>query len=189
MQTSKNHFEARMIYTDETIRRMFRTEFETYEGLRRMAWLGVALALVATALFLGVPTAVKVLCLLVGCGMFAMPDFISRVAAEGVISQRGGATSTVTCRINDSGVSVENGAHIDFDQIDRLVEDDQYFYIFQSRQMAVMLPKGSLVPASPERLAKFLARESGKEWQRAKSLWGINLKDLVGMVRDRFGRK
>ena len=140
------------------------------------------------ALFTAIPTVVKVLCLLVGCAMFAMPDFLSRVAAEGVIMQRGGAETTVSCRVNDGGVDVENGAHIPFAKIDRLVEDDQYFYIFQSRQMAVMIPKGSLLPANPERFAKVLAKETGKDWQRSKSLWGLNLKDLVQMGKDRFQR-
>ena len=175
MQTSKNHFEAKVIFNDETIRRMFRTEFYTYEGMQRLVWLAVAFALVMLALFVPIPTVVKVLCLLVGCAMFAMPDFLSRVAAEGVIMQRGGAESTVSCRINAGGVDVENGAHIPFDKIDRLVEDDQYFYLFQSRQMAVMIPKGSLLPANPERFAKVLAKETGKDWQQPKSLWGHNL--------------
>ena len=102
MQTSKNHFEAKVIFNDETIRRMFRTEFYTYEGMQRLVWLAVAFALVMLALFVPIPTVVKVLCLLVGCAMFAMPDFLSRVAAEGVIMQRGGAESTVSCRINDT---------------------------------------------------------------------------------------
>mgnify|MGYP002659131116 CR=1 FL=1 len=74
------------------------------------------------------------------------------------------------------------------EKIDRLVEDDQYFYIFQSRQMAVMIPKGSLLPANPERFAKVLAKETGKDWQRSKSLWGLNLKDLIQMGKDRFQR-
>ena len=87
MQTSKNHFEAKVIFNDETIRRMFRTEFYTYEGMQRLVWLAVAFALVMLALFVPIPTVVKVLCLLVGCAMFAMPDFLSRVAAEGVIMQ------------------------------------------------------------------------------------------------------
>ena len=86
------------------------------------------------------------------------------------------------------GVDVENGAHIPFAQIDRLVEDDQYFYIFQSRQMAVMIPKGSLLPANPERFAKVLAKETGRDWQRSKSLWGLNLKDLIQMGKDCFQR-
>ena len=35
MQTSKNHFEAKVIFNDETIRRMFRTEFYTYRSEER----------------------------------------------------------------------------------------------------------------------------------------------------------
>lgn len=186
MQTSKNHFEATIFFNDETIRRMFRTEFYTYENFQRLLWLAVAFALVALALFVPVPTAVKALCLLLGCTMFAMPDFLSRVAAEGVIMQRGGAESSVKCRINDSGVFVENGTQIPFEQLDRLVEDDQYFYLFQSRQLAVMLPKSALLPNSPERFARFVAKASGKDWQRTKSLWGMNLRDLIQLFKDRF---
>ena len=96
MQTSKNHFEAKVVFNDETIRRMFRTEFYTYEGMRHLLWLAAAFVLVMAALFTAIPTVVKVLCLLVGCAMFAMPDFLSRVAAEGVIMQRGGAETTVS---------------------------------------------------------------------------------------------
>ena len=44
MQTSKNHFEAKVIFNDETIRRMFRTEFYTYEGMQRLGWRGGGLA-------------------------------------------------------------------------------------------------------------------------------------------------
>ena len=70
--------------------RVFRTEFYTYEGMRHLLWLAAAFVLVMAALFTAIPTFIKVLCLLVGCAMFAMPDFLSRVAAEGVIMQRGG---------------------------------------------------------------------------------------------------
>ena len=185
MQSSQNHFEAAVTFNDETIRRMFRTEFYTYEGVQRIGWLGVALGLVALALLAPIPDVCRVLCLLVGCVMFAMPDFLSRVQAEGVIMQRGGAETRVACRIHEGGVYVENGAHIPFTRIDRLVEDDEYFYLFQSRQMAVMLPKAGLTPASPERLAKFLAKKTGKSWQRPRSLWSLTLKDLLAMLRDR----
>ena len=51
MQTSKNHFEAKVVFNDETIRRMFRTEFYTYEGLRHLLWLAAAFVLVMAALF------------------------------------------------------------------------------------------------------------------------------------------
>lgn len=185
MQIAKNKFEAKVIFTDDTIRRMFRTEFYTYERMQWLIWLMVALVLVMVALFTAIPTVVKVLFLMIGCAMFAMPDFLSRIAAEGVVMQRHGAVSTVRCEVNHEGVRVENGAMIPMHQIDRLVEDDQYFYIFQSRQMAVMIPKGSLKPSDPESLYELLHEASGKEWQRTKSLLGMNLKDLIEILKDR----
>ena len=154
MQTSKNHFEAKVVFNDETIRRMFRTEFYTYEGLRHLLWLAAAFVLVMAALFTAIPAVVKVLCLLVGCAMFAMPDFLSRVAAEGVIMQRGGAETTVSCRVNDGGVDVENGAHIPFAKIDRLVEDDQYFYIFQKPSDGRDDPQGQTAAGKPGAVRK-----------------------------------
>ena len=54
MQTSKNHFEAKVVFNDETIRRMFRTEFYTYEGMRHLLWLAAAFVLVMAALLIHV---------------------------------------------------------------------------------------------------------------------------------------
>ena len=58
MQTSKNHFEAKVVFNDETIRRMFRTECYTYEGMRHLLWLAAAVASVMSALFSAFPTVV-----------------------------------------------------------------------------------------------------------------------------------
>lgn len=69
MQTSKNHFEAKVIFNDETIRRMFRTEFYTYEGMQRLVWLAVAFALVMLALFVPIPTVVQGALPAGGCAM------------------------------------------------------------------------------------------------------------------------
>ena len=43
MQTSKNHFEAKVVFNDETIRRMFRTEFYTYEGMQPVSYTHLTL--------------------------------------------------------------------------------------------------------------------------------------------------
>ena len=42
MQTSKNHFEAVTQYDDDTIRRMFCTEYYAYETARRVPRRGIS---------------------------------------------------------------------------------------------------------------------------------------------------
>ena len=55
-------------------------------------------------------------------------DFPSKVRAERVLQQQGEQPSKVRYRFNDTGIYVENGAHLKYEQVGRLIEDDEYFY-------------------------------------------------------------
>lgn len=179
-----------MVYDETTITSLFRTEFYTYERLGLLAWVGVAMILVLLGVFGSVPAWCKVLCLLLGCWMMAARDFPARIQAEGVLQSRKGAVSHVKCRLHDGGVDVENGMHLDYTEIDRMMEDKDYFYLFKDRQTAVVLPRKTLCPASPERLCLFLERKTGKQWRPANAgLLSINLKDLRQIVRDKATRR
>lgn len=182
MKTIQTHFQVHMTFDDDTIRRMFRAEFYGYELLKRLIWTGTGAALILLSLFAGASMALKAAFLFAGCLMLSMPDFLSRVAAEGIIMQRGHAVSQVSYHILDTGIAIENGSCLSFKQIDRLMEDDRYFYIFQNRQNAVMLPKDGLHPNAPEDLRAYLSRLTGKPWKRPKSLWSLTLKDLISIL-------
>lgn len=185
MKPGKNHFEATMTYNDETIRLMFRTEYYTYERMRLLTRMAIALVLLFMAILVELPAAAKVVCLLVGCWLFVARDFPSRIQAERVLAQRNGAASTVKCRLNDRGIEVEDGSRFDYAQVDRLVRDKDYYYIFQSRQAAVMLARASLVPGNPERFEKFVARMTGKEWKQTRSLLALDRRELRQMIQDK----
>lgn len=185
MRSGKNHFEATMVFNDETIRLMFRTEYYAYERMQLLTRLAIALVLLFLAVLTALPAAAKVLCLLVGSWLFVARDFPSRIQAERVLSQRGGAESTVKCRLNENGIDVENGVHIGYGQVDRLVLDDTYYYIFQDRQSAIMFPKASLIPGSPERFERFTAKMTGREWKRSRGPLALNRKDLRQMIKDK----
>lgn len=187
MQTSRNHFEATMVFNDETITRLFRTEYGTYERMRQLTRMAVAVALLALALFGGLPTPATVLCLLAGGFLAAAKNLHSDIQAERVLQSRGGAESTVKCRFNDGGIELDNGQHLNYSAVDRLVEDSDYFYLFQNRQNAVMVPKATLLPASPDRFRRFVAGETGKTWTEHKPMGLLNLKDLRQMIRDKAG--
>lgn len=190
MKQSKIHFESVTVYNDDTIRRMFRTEYYVYETARRMLRLAVACGAILAGVFAPIPQAAKILCLLVGAWLIAAQDFPSKVQAEGVIAQRQGQTSKVKCRFSENGVEVENGLRIPYSQIDRLAEDEEYLYIFRDKQTAVMIPREGLVPKNPERLQALIQKRSGKQWEKiGRSILTLNLWDLVDMIRSRAGRK
>lgn len=188
MQSSKNHFEAAVLFDRATILRMFRIEYYAFERLQLLTRLLIAAILLFMGLFGGLPQIATIPCLAVGAWLIVSLDFPSKVRAERVLQQQGEQPSKVRYRFNDTGIYVENGAHLKYEQVGRLIEDDEYFYIFQDRQFAVMVPKTALLPDSPERFHKYIARQCGMEWKRGDSLLMVDRKDFVQMLQDKTSR-
>ena len=179
----KNHFTATMEYNDDTIRRMFRTEYYTYETLQRMLRLGIGVAALLAAFFVKLALAPQILCLMVGVWLIVAGDFPSKIQAEGVIAKRGGQTSKVILRFDDNSVHIENGVRIPYKELDKLVEDNDYLYFFKDRQNAVMVPCAALAPEQTEALKNLAARKSGKTFAPVHvGILEFNLKDVIRLM-------
>ena len=189
MKSTHAYFEAIMVYDDDTIRRMFKTEYYTYERLRLVGRYVLAIALIAAALLSGMPTIPQAICLMIGAWLFISPDFPSKVRAEGVIQQRGGQTSTVEMTFDGKAIGIGNGLTIAYDEIDRLIEDNQYYYIFRDRQTAVMVPKGGVRNGSDEAFRSYIEEKTGKAFAVNKNILNMNLKDILAMLRDEIAHK
>lgn len=189
MKSTHAYFEAIMVYDDDTIRRMFKTEYYTYERLRLVGRYVLAIALIAAALLSGMPTIPQAICLMIGAWLFISPDFPSKVRAEGVIQQRGGQTSTVEMTFDGKAIGIGNGLTIAYDEIDRLIEDNQYYYIFRDRQTAVMVPKGGVRNGSDGAFRSYIEEKTGKAFAVNKNILNMNLKDILAMLRDEIAHK
>lgn len=189
MKSKHAYFEAAMVHDDETIRLMFKTEYYTYEKTRLLARYVLAIALVAAALLGGMPTIPQALCLMIGAWLFITPDFPSKVRAEGVIQQRGGQTSGVQMTFDEKKIGIGNGLTIAYDEIDRLIEDERYYYIFRDRQTAVMVPKGSVSGGSEEDFCDHIEQKTGKQFAADKSILTMNLKDILNMLRSEMAQR
>ena len=189
MKSKHAYFEAEMVHDDETIRLMFKTEYYTYEKTRLLARYALAVALIAAALLGGLPTIVQAICLMIGAWLFAAPDFLSKVRAEGVIQQRGGQTSSVQMTFDDKKIGIGNGLTIAYDEIDRLIEDDRYYYIFRDKQTAVMVLKGGVSGGSEEDFRTHIEQRTGKMFAANKSILTMNLKDVLHMLRSEMAQK
>lgn len=182
MTKKSEEFTVRMEFDDDAIRLMFKTEYFTYEKLRLLLRYVIAAGLIFAAALSTLLMPVKTIMLLVGAWLFVTPDFPSKVLAEGVIEKRGGQKSTVEYRFTGKGIHIGSQAGIPYGEIDRLVEDDRYFYIFRDRQNAVMTPKEALSDAQAFRA--FIQEKTGKEFKRNTSLLTMNLRQMIQMVKD-----
>ena len=54
-----------------------------------------------------------------------------------------------------------------------------------NRQTAVMVPADGITPADAGAFADFIEKKSGREFRTGKNFLTMNLRDLLGMIRDR----
>lgn len=175
-------------FDERTIRRMFRTEYYTYEKKLLFGRCAFAAVLLCVGMFSALPVPARIFCLLVGVWLIVALDFPSKVRAEGVLQRRGSAVTQVQLEFTEQEIRVEQRQRIAYKQLDRLVEDDEFFYLFANKQTAVMVDRRSLSPQEPEAFRAFVEGKTGKAFSRSVSLLSMNLHDLLGLTR-RKGKK
>ena len=186
MKRDNIRFQAQMTFDDDSIRRMFRAEYYTYETLQRTIRFVIGVAGVLAAMFLDIATAPRVLFLMVGLWMLIAGDFPSKVQAEGVIEKRGGRSSCVRYQLDGAGIQIEKNGRIPYERLDKLVYDDAYPYLFVNRQNGVMIPLEGLSPKDPERLKAQIEAASGKAFKRLSGgIMEYNIRDLFQLWDNR----
>lgn len=182
MKHNAVQYTCRTAFTENAVRLMFKTEYFTYEKKLLMMRCGFAAVLLIAGMMPVLPTPARVFCLLVGVWLIVALDFPSKVRAEGVIQRQNGQVGQVDLAFTDREIQVEQRQVIPYSQVDRLVEDEAYFIIFQSKQTAVMVEKARLLPCDPEGFKAMIEEKTGKTFGKNTNLLSMNLFDLMGMV-------
>ena len=175
-------YTCRTAFTENAVRLMFKTEYFTYEKKLLVMRCGFAAVLLIAGVMPVLPTPARIFCLLVGVWLIVAMDFPSKVRAEGVIQQQNGQVGQVDLVFTDREIQVEQKQRIAYDQVDRLIEDDAYFFIFQSKQTAVMVEKAHLLPHDPEGFKRMIEEKTGKAFARNANLLSMNLFDLMNLA-------
>lgn len=185
MKKSSVYFEADTVFDDDAIRYMFQAEYYSYERLKILLRAGFGALILAAALFFVNVTALKTILMLIGCWFLVSTDFPSRMRAEQVIQSRNGQKSQVRYQFTGDEVLIDKtGRSIPYDRIDRMLVDKRCFYLFESRQNAVMIPRSIWSNEKQQKFVDFLSEKTGKEWKQTRSFLSMNLRDLCDMIRD-----
>ena len=189
MSGRKELFRARVTFNEKTIQRVFKVEYFTYDKLKVILRAIVGFLFIAMAFLVEMHLALMVLCLLIGCWLFIALDFPSKVRAEGVIQARKGAVNTISMKFYDSSIEVvEEKRFYNYSEIDRLIADKDFLFIFYSRQKALMVDTSTLQPSNISDFRNLIAEKSGKRW-RMNSILLMNFKDLKQAIKDFRERK
>lgn len=77
---------------------------------------------------------------------------------------------------------------LEYSRFHRLVEDNEYLYLFLGRKSVCMIDKSTIQGGTADELKAFAAERTGLSWRRGRSFFTMNLADLRQMIRDHRSR-
>ena len=180
-------YRAEIQHTEKTIQRLYRTQYYAYDKLRLLLRGSLGAALILVAALSALPTWGKAVLLLIGAWLVVSGDFPAQLRADKALEQRKAALPHMyyTFYGDHLMLSGEGRMDIPYRKLSRLAQDEQYLYLFVSRDSVCMLERASLQPQDGEGFTAFIAEKTGLVWRREKGLLSLNLVDLILMFRDR----
>lgn len=183
----KSKFVGSIQHTEETIQRMYQTQYYTYQTMRMLIRMGIGVVLVVSPFLFTLPMAVRAVMMMLGCWLLVSRDFPASVKADQVVESRKGALPLYVCTFFDDRVELEGegSMKIPYKKFQRLVEDDSYLYLFLAKNSLCMIEKETVTGGTDEELKDFVAQRTGLDWMRNRSLLSLNLMDLHRAWKDR----
>lgn len=183
-------FRAEIRHTDQTIYRLFRTQYRNFCQKKMLLRFLLGLGLVFLAAFSGLPDVLRIVLLVAGAWLMVSLDFPGQINADKSLEARRGILPVMTYVFypGEMEISGEGKASMSYKKLIRLVQDADYLYLFSSPDAVCMIDRAAVKPDA-EKLMTFLAEKTGLEWKTSKSFFFLNLYDLMQILKKATGKK
>ncbi len=174
-------FSAQMKHNEKTIQRLAQTQDSAFCWKRRIVQFLISLVLIWIGLFSSINSSVSIVCLLFGCWMVVSIDQPPKNRSKRIIRDIAGNYPNAEYLFHENTISVRNedgSEQINYDDIFRIIEDDQYIYLFINKYSAYMFSRESIMPNDIEFQA-YLQDKIGLKFTKPLSLASINLLSLL----------
>ena len=176
-------YTASMQHSAETVKIFTRLQYDTFEWWRKLLTLFLSALLILSGFFYGSASGSSILtigCLFVGCILFTSLNARANAVADQVVEALQGKFPTLQYSFSETGFTDgDDRPIVSYDRLFRLIEDEQYLYLFSSKASGYMLSKVSVRgEGDVAGLMELLAQRSGKPWKKPFSLLTFRIWDL-----------
>lgn len=174
-------YTARINHSEDTVKTMARAQYESFRPRSYYVMLCLSLALLAAALFIaGMGQGLKILCLAAGSFTLVSLDAPARQLGAQVVKSLKGKFPRMEYGFGEASVQLTGDTNVQslgYNEIIRLYEDRDYFYLFIENRSAYMLDRSTVKPEQ-EGFKAFLQEKTGLNWTSRKSILNTSLKTL-----------
>ena len=171
-------YTAKIVYDEKTVLKLDSVITSMYNMKRRLVPLALCVILILCGIYAGFNTAKGVICILMGAFLFPIATKSESSQARQILQVMKGRVLTMEYSFEKDKFickTLNGETECGYNTIIRLVEDNDYMYLFQKTTQACMIDKKTLTPATPTAFKRELSEATGMKWERPKSLMSLKL--------------
>lgn len=174
-------YTAETVYTEKLLRRLFTVTNMVFYKKRTALFYVAAALLIAAACFLNIPKALRLFLLLIGAWCIVGRELPAIIRAADTVEQRKGRLPVYRLDFKEQGIYLagEGKMRLEYQSLSRLVEDAGNFYLFQTKDRALVVERSRLCPGEPEKFKAFLTEKTGRSFESSRSILTLTLWDLL----------
>ena len=183
-------YRANIDHTEETILRLYRTQFLSYAKLYSLIRMAIGFALILSGVFAPLPTWLRAVLLLLGAWLAVSRDFPAQIRADRALQERKAALPSMRYEFYEDHLhlSGEGSMDIPYEKLTRLVVDERYLYLFLTRDSVCMLEQESVKPQPVHEFTDFIREKTGLKWRAEKAFLSMSIYDIRQALKDMRGK-
>lgn len=179
-------YTAGIVYDETTITKLDQIRTSTFRFSQRVVFLLLCIALIIGGVALGTGTVSGMICIVLGAFLIPSAGNMKSSNARQVLRAMKGKMLRMTYGFNDADFTCtagENTTSNRYDAVIRMVEDDRYFYLFQTAMQVCMIDKETLKPENIGDFKVFLEKKVGLAWTKPVTFRSFSIAQM------RFNKK
>ncbi len=175
------YYTASIKQSVESVRKYSLVVFSVFYSKVMITEYVLSILLVLTGSFAVKKEGLSILLILLGCILFMNVDAPAKYLANRVIDFFKGTFPILHYCFHDDYLLIsEKMTKIKYTDFIKLVEDDDFFYLFQTKQYGIMIKKTSISGnANNISFQDFISQKSDLTWGKPPTILSFNLKNIV----------
>lgn len=179
-------YTAEMKHSADTLKRFTTLQYNAFEMVRKVIMILLAIILIITGVSAG-SSAALILCLFLGCIILTNLNAKAESVADQVAKSLNGHYPQLKYSFTENGFTDgEDRPEVPYVSLIRLIEDNDYLYLFISKASGYMIEAKTIQGTGGEHeLKKLISEKSGLNWTSPPTILNISLKDIIANLKSR----
>ena len=186
------HCTASISYDEGSMKEMVRVRMRTFRGIGSYGIFMIGLIFIIVGVLTSYGTlATRTAMVAIGCFMVVGVNTPEKYMGKKIVQSMNGRFPKLQYDFNFSNIKVKGAdtiSRVGYHEIIRLVEEENYLYLFLENKSAFMVDKKTVKP-KVDNLKELLSEKVGLPWMKARPIFGLSLASLIMFFKYRKALK